>query len=77
MNENNLVEREVKYVTIDGNEYEVVLEKEKGPITYLYLTNLADENDSFIRKYIDDKKEVLYPLDNNDEYTEAMKLIAE
>ena len=41
-------EREVEYVLIDNKKYEVVMEKTSGDTTYMYLSNLDDENDNLI-----------------------------
>lgn len=68
-------EREVEYVLIDNKKYEVVMEKKSGDTTYMYLSNLDDENDNLIRKYTTVDQETIYPLDNDEEFELAMSLI--
>lgn len=68
-------EREVEYVLIDNKKYEVVMEKTSGDTTYMYLSNLDDENDNLIRKYTTVNQETIYPLDNDEEFELAMSLI--
>ncbi len=70
-------EREVEYVLIDNKKYEVVMEKTSGDTTYMYLSNLDDENDNLIRKYTTVDQETIYPLDNDEEFELAMSLIEE
>ena len=68
-------EREVEYVLIDNKKDEVVMEKASGDTTYMYLSNLDDENDNLIRKYTTVDQETIYPLDNDEEFELAMSLI--
>ena len=68
-------EREVEYVLIDNKKYEVVMEKSSGDTTYMYLSNLDDDNDNLIRKYTTVDQETIYPLDNDEEFELAMSLI--
>ena len=68
-------EREVEYVLIDNKKYEVVMEKTSGDTTYVYLSNLDDENDNLIRKYTTGDQETISPLDNDEEFELAMSLI--
>ena len=70
-------EREVEYVLIDNKKYEVVMEKTSGDTTYMYLSNLDDDNDNLIRKYTTVDQETIYPLDNDEEFELAMSLIEE
>ena len=68
-------ERKVEYVLIDNKKYEVVMEKASGDTTYMYLSNLDDDNDNLIRKYTTVDQETIYPLDNDEEFELAMSLI--
>ena len=68
-------EREVEYVLIDNKKFEVVMEKTSGDTTYMYLSNLDDDNDNLIRKYTTVDQETIYPLDNDEEFELAMSLI--
>lgn len=70
-------EREVEYVLIDNKKYEVVMEKTYNDTTYMYLSNLDDDNDNLIRKYTTVDQETIYPLDNDEEFELAMSLIEE
>ena len=57
----------------DGNYYLVVKEIENGENVYVYLTNAKDVNDFCIRK-TNSAREMLNPLDNEEEYNKALKL---
>ena len=51
------------------------MEKASGDTTYMYLSNLDDDNDNLIRKYTTVDQETIYPLDNDEEFELAMSLI--
>ena len=57
----------------DGNYYLIVKEIQNDNDIYVYLTNAKDVNDFCIRK-TNIEKEILSPLDNEEEYNKALKL---
>lgn len=58
----------------DGINYYITKEIKKRDVIYVYLTNVKDVTDFCIRK-TDESKEILKPLDNDQEFEEALKLI--
>ncbi len=68
-------EREIEYLIIDNKKYEIVIEKKYENTTYLYLSNIDDEKDNFIRKYTDGNEDTVYPLDDENEFELAMSLL--
>ena len=60
----------------DKKLYLITAEIENNNNIYIYLTNAKDVNDFCIRK-TDNTKEILKPLENEEEYNLAMKLYNE
>lgn len=69
------MEKDVDTIILDnGKEYGIIKEKNN----YLYLVNLNDSKDVFIRKVIiENGKECLLPLDNEEEVKKALLLFNE
>lgn len=68
-------EREIEYLIIDDKKYEIVMERTNDKTTYVYLSNIDDESDNFIRKYKDGDESTVYPLDGEKEFELAMSLL--
>lgn len=60
----------------DGTKYFITKEIKKDNVIYVYLTNPKDVTDFCIRK-TDESQEKLFPLDNEEEFEQALKLLAE
>lgn len=59
----------------DGLDYAIIEEIKNDNVTYIYLTNILDENDFCIRKIQNiSGEEYLVGLDNEQEYKNALKL---
>ncbi len=65
---------EIKCIKLeDGLEYMVLDEIDSGSTTYVYLTNVSDEEDFCIRKVNNEKNsELLVGLDSNEEFDKAL-----
>ena len=57
----------------DGIKYFITKEIKKDNVIYVYLTNIKDVTDFCIRK-TNESKEMLNPLDNEEEFDMALDL---
>lgn len=62
----------VNYYTINNKDYLVINEIDYKNNHYIYLVNELDNKDILIRKIINNE---LYPMDNEEELKEILKLI--
>lgn len=62
----------VNYYTINNKDYLVINEIDYKNNRYIYLVNELDNKDILIRKIINNE---LYPMDNEEELNEILKLI--
>ncbi len=62
----------VNYYTINNKDYLVINEIDYKNNHYIYLVNELDNKDILIRKIINNE---LYPMDNEEELNEILKLI--
>ena len=66
-------------IEIDGKKYDVVDVIFKEDNKYVYLSNVEDDNDFFVRKEIqkEDGKNYLVGLENEEEVFQAMQFFQE
>lgn len=64
---------ELEVITVNDKEYVIIKEVEHNDITFLYLSNLLDENDTLIRKR--DKNKDVFPLESEEEFELACNLL--
>lgn len=69
------MEKEVEIVTINNNDYAILKEITYKDNDYLYLSNLKDAGDTMIRKLSKDNKELIVPLESDEEFDLACALI--
>lgn len=71
-------EKEITTVVLEnGLEYLIIDEIQDNNNNYVYLTNVNDEEDFCIRKYIiENDNEIYVGLDNDDEFDQALQLYA-
>lgn len=71
-------EKEITTVVLEnGLEYLIIDEILDNNNNYVYLTNVNDEEDFCIRKYIiENDNEIYVGLDNDDEFDQALQLYA-
>ena len=65
---------DMNVIKIDGDEYIILDEIKNGKAMYIYLSNSNNPKDFFVRKVLDDNKEDLEKLDNQEEFAVSMKL---
>lgn len=63
---------EIEVVEINGTEYMIIKEVKHKDTSYLYLTNINDEEDTMIRKTDGD---MLVPLASEEEFEIACNLL--
>lgn len=64
---------ELEVITVNDKEYVIIKEVQHNDTTFLYLSNLVDENDTLIRKR--DKKNDVFPLESEEEFELACNLL--
>lgn len=67
--------KDLEVVTIDENQYLVLKEVKHDDISYLYLSNINDEEDTLIRKTDKKDKDMILPLENEQEFEIACNLL--
>ena len=67
--------KDLEVVTIDGIDYVILKEVKHEDISYLYLSNINDEEDTLIRKTDKDNKDLILPLENDQEFELACNLL--
>lgn len=64
--------KDVEVVEIDNTTYMILKEVNHKDTSYLYLSNINDEDDMLIRKVKDD---MIIPLENEEEFEIASNLL--
>ena len=64
----------VETFKFDDKEYLIAEEVTKGNINYYYLMNIKDPTDQLVKKSLKEDPNTLYPLDNDQEFDEAIEL---
>lgn len=64
---------ELEILTIDDKDYAVIERITDNNNTYVYVTNVDDETDFFVRK---EQNDTLLALDNEEELNKALELFA-
>lgn len=64
----------IDYVSIDDKKYGVTKEKKFNDTIYVFLANLDNPRDQLIKKYYENAKEELLPLETDSEFAFAMNL---
>lgn len=67
--------KDLEVVTIDDNQYLVLKEVKHDDISYLYLSNINDEEDTLIRKTDKKDKDMILPLESEQEFEIACNLL--
>lgn len=66
--------KELDVVTINEQDYVVLKECTKNNKTYLYLSNINDDDDTLIRKVDENDKNTVIPLESENEFELACNL---
>ncbi len=67
--------KDLEVVEIDGESYVIIKEVKHEDTSYLYLSNINDEEDTLIRKTDKNDKEIILPLENEQEFELACNLL--
>ena len=65
------MEKELEVITIDNKDYAILKEKEYNDTTYIFLSNVANQDDIMIRKSSEEDKDLFVPLENEKEFNIA------
>ena len=68
---------ELEIIEIDNQEYYVLTELQGQTEKYLYLSNVNDEDDAFLRKADKNNSDIVIPLESDEELIEATTLLKE
>lgn len=68
---------ELEIIEIDNQEYYVLTELQGQTEKYLYLSNVNDEDDVFLRKADKNNSDIVIPLESDEELIEATTLLKE
>ena len=67
--------KDLEVITINDNDYFIINEVKKDGISYLYLSNVNDEEDTLIRKTKKNDPDTILPLENEQEFEIACNLL--
>lgn len=68
---------ELEIIEIDNQEYYVLTELKGKTENYLYLSNVNDDEDVFLRKSDKNNPDIVIPLTSDEELQEASTLLQE
>ena len=69
------MEKELEVITIDNKDYAILKEKEYNDTTYIFLSNVANQDDIMIRESSEEDKDLFVPLENEKEFNIACLLL--
>ena len=69
------MEKELEVITIDNKDYAILKEKEYNDTTYIFLSNVANQDDIMIRKSSEEDKDLFVPLENEKEFNISCLLL--
>jgi len=67
--------KNLEILSIDGSDYYILKEILHNKVYYLYLMNVEDGNDMFIRKANEQNQDIVLPLDSDEEFDLACALL--
>ncbi len=69
------MEKEVEVITLGDKEYYILNEVKHNGVTYIYLSNVIDRDDTLIRKSSKDDENMYIPLQSEEEFELACLLL--
>lgn len=69
------MEKEVEVITLGDKEYYILNEVKHNGVTYIYLSNVIDRDDTLIRKSSKDDLDMYIPLQSEEEFELACLLL--
>ena len=67
--------KDLEVITIDGEDYLILKEVKHENVSYFYLSNVNNEEDTLIRKSDKKDKDLLVPLESDMEFELACNLL--
>ena len=67
--------KDLEVITIDGEDYLILKEVKHENVSYFYLSNINNEEDTLIRKSDKKDKDLLVPLESDMEFELACNLL--
>ena len=67
--------KDLEVITIDGDDYLILKEVKHENISYFYLSNVNNDEDTLIRKSDKKDKDLLVPLESDMEFELACNLL--
>lgn len=69
------MEKELEIITLGNTDYYILSEVKFNGVTYIYLGNVLDKDDTLIRKSSKEDKNLYIPLESQEEFELACLLL--
>ena len=69
------MEKELEIITLGNVDYYILNEVKHNGVTYIYLSNVLDKDDTLIRKSSNEDEELYIPLESQEEFELACLLL--
>ena len=69
------MKKELEVITLGDKDYYILNEVKRNGVTYIYLSNVLDKDDTLIRKSSKDDEELFIPLETEEEFELACLLL--
>lgn len=69
------MEKELEVITLGDKDYFILNEVKRNGVTYIYLSNVEDRDDTLIRKSSKDDDSIFIPLETEEEFELACLLL--
>ena len=69
------MKKELEVITLGDKDYYILNEVKRNGVTYIYLSNVLDRDDTLIRKSSKDDEELFIPLETEEEFELACLLL--
>ena len=69
------MEKELEIITLGNTDYYILSEVKFNGVTYIYLGNVLDKDDTLIRKSSKEDEELYIPLESQEEFELACLLL--
>lgn len=69
------MEKELEIITLGDKDYFILNEVKRNGVTYIYLSNVEDKDDTLIRKSSKDDDTLYVPLESEEEFELACLLL--
>lgn len=69
------MKKELEVITLGDKDYYILNEVKRNGVTYIYLSNVIDRDDTLIRKSSKDDEDMYIPLQSEEEFELACLLL--